>query len=98
MLPSGPEGPSQIMMIGGSDAEDDHYDNPDQTNTTLIVNMANGAITGGPPNIRGRAATCTRPSSPTARCSRTAAARGSPGTAAEYAGPVMTAELLAPGA
>ena len=54
MLPSGPDGPSQILMVGGSDAEDDHYDNPDQTNSTLLVNMANGAITGGPPNIRKR--------------------------------------------
>ena len=40
MLPSGPDGPSQILMVGGSDAEDDHYDNPDQTNSTLLVNMA----------------------------------------------------------
>ena len=54
MLPSGPEGPSTIMMVGGSDAEASHYADPAQTNETLLVNMANGSMVKGPSNIRKR--------------------------------------------
>jgi len=96
MLPSGPDGPSQILMVGGSDAEDDHYDNPQQTNTTLLVNMANGAITGGPPNIKARSHVNTT-ILPDGSLFTNGGGAGSVG-GDQYAGPVYSAELLAPGA
>ena len=96
MLPSGPDGPSTIMMIGGSDAEDDHYDNPDQTNTTLLVNMANGGITSGPSNIRKRSHVNTTILPDGSLFTNGGGAGSIAGD--QYAGPVFTAELLNPGA
>ena len=83
-------------MVGGSDAEDDHYDNPDQTNTTLLVNMANGAISGGPPNIRKRSHVNTT-ILPDGMLFTNGGGAGSV-DGDQYAGPVYTGELLFPGA
>jgi Domain of unknown function (DUF1929) len=97
MLPSpNAEAPSTIMMIGGSDAEDDHYNNPDQTNTTLLVNMANGGITNGAPNIRKRSHVNTTILPDGSLFTNGGGAGSIDGD--QYAGPVFTGELLNPGA
>jgi hypothetical protein len=96
MLPSGPEGPSTILMVGGSDAEASHYADPAQTNTTLLVNMANGGITSGPSNIRKRSHVNTTILPDGSLFTNGGGAGSIAGD--QYAGPVFTGELLNPGA
>ena len=56
LLPSGPAGPTAILMTGGSPAEGplSQYENASATNTSLLVNTLNGAIGPAPPNVRAR--------------------------------------------
>jgi hypothetical protein len=96
MLPSGPEGPSTILMVGGSDAEEDHYNTPDQTNTTALVDMATGGIVPGPSNIRTRSHVDTTILPDGALFTDGGGAGSVDGD--QYAGPVFTGELLTPGA
>ncbi len=96
MLPSGPEGPSTVMMIGGSDAEASHYADPAQTNETLLVNMTNGSMVKGPSNIRPRSHVNTT-ILPDGSLFTNGGGAGSVG-GDQYAGPVYTGELLNPGA
>ncbi len=97
MLPSGPDGPSQILMVGGSDAEDDHYDNPDQTNTTLLVNMANGAISRRAAQ-HPRAQPREHDHPPGRHAVHERRRRRERRTATSTPGPSYTGELLVPGA
>ncbi len=83
-------------MVGGSDAEDDHYNTPDQTNTTLLVNMATGGISSGPANIRRRSHVNTTILPDGTLFTNGGGAGSVDGD--QYAGPVYTGELLFPGA
>jgi hypothetical protein len=96
MLPSDANGPSTLLMVGGSDAEEDHYNNPDQTNTTLLVNMLSGGISSGPANIRERSHVNTTILPDGTLFTNGGGAGSVDGD--QYAGPVYTGELLFPGA
>ena len=56
LLPSGPAGPTTLLVQGGSDrrepAPDGSYGTAPATNTTLLVNLAAAADQPGPPNIQ----------------------------------------------
>jgi hypothetical protein len=56
LLPSGPGGPTHILMNGGSPAEGtpQQYANASATSSSVLVNTLTGAITGAPSNIRAR--------------------------------------------
>ena len=56
LLPSGPAGPTTILMTGGSPAEGEpgQYNNAPATNTSLYINTLNGTVSPAPSNIRAR--------------------------------------------
>ena len=92
-LPSGPSGPSTIMMIGGSNTDID-YSNAPATNTTLLVNTTTGAISAGPSNIRARSHVNTV-ILPDGKLLTVGGGTGSD-NGSLYEGPVFTAELYDP--
>ena len=64
LLPSGPNGPTTMLVQGGSDIDassgPNGYGTAPATNSTILVNLATGAQTPGPPNFHGRSHVNTR--------------------------------------
>ncbi|MGE0026855.1 MAG: galactose oxidase-like domain-containing protein [Thermoleophilia bacterium] len=94
MLPGGADGPNTVLMVGGSNIAPS-YENPHQTNTTLLVNMTTGGITSGPPNIRARSHVNTTILPDGSLFTNGGGAGSIDGD--QYAGPVFTGELLPAG-
>ncbi len=92
-LPSGPGGPTTIMMTGGSNTNID-YNNAPATASTLLVNTTTGAISAGPSNIRGRSHVNTVVL-PDGKLLSVGGGVGSD-DGSLYEGPVFTAELYNP--
>ena len=99
LLPSGPAGPTTLLVQGGSDIDasqtpDGGYGTAPATKSTILVNLASGAQTAGPPTIQARSHLNTR-----ILPDGSLLAIGG-GIGAEdgglYAGPVKTAELYNP--
>jgi Galactose oxidase-like, Early set domain len=98
LLPSGPGGPTTMLVQGGSDIDKsqtaDGYGTAPPPTSTILVDLATGAQTPGPPNIRPRSHLQTRilPDGTLLTIG------GGAGTVDNslYAGPVMTAELFNP--
>jgi Domain of unknown function (DUF1929) len=94
LLPSGPAGPTTILMTGGSPAEGANYENAPATATSLYVNTLNGAISAAPNNIRGRSHVNTT-ILPDGSLFTNGGGIGTSGGDI-YAGPVYSAELRNP--
>ena len=92
-LPSGPAGPTTIMMTGGSNTDID-YNNAPATASTLLVNTTTGAISAGPSNVRGRSHVNTVVL-PDGKLLTVGGGIGSD-NGSLYEGPVYTAELYNP--
>ena len=99
LLPSGPAGPTKLLVQGGSDIDasqlpDGWYGTAPATNSTILVNLATGAQTPGPPMKQGRSHLNTRilPDGTLLTIGGGAGAVNS----SLYAGPVMTAEIYNP--
>jgi hypothetical protein len=97
-LPSGPAGPTKLLVQGGSDIDLTQgpagYGTAPATKSTLIVDLATGAQTPGPPNIQARSHLNTR-----ILPDGTLLTIGGGSGAVEnslYANPVKTAEIYNP--
>lgn len=94
LLPSGPAGPTTILMTGGSPASGDHYNDAPATNTALLIDVNTGAISPAPPNVRGRSHVNVT-TLPDGTLFANGGGVGSAGGSL-YAGPVTTGELRNP--
>ena len=98
LLPSGPAGPTKLLVQGGSDIDLTQgpagYGTAPATNSTILVNLATGAQTPGPPNIRARSHLQTR-ILPDGTLLTIGGGAGAVDNSL-YEGPVKTAELYNP--
>jgi hypothetical protein len=99
LLPSGPAGPTKLLVQGGSDIDgsqtpDGGYGTAPATNSTILVDLATGAQTPGPPMLHGRSHLNTR-ILPDGTLLTIGGGAGAVDNSL-YAGPVMTAELYNP--
>jgi Domain of unknown function (DUF1929) len=99
LLPSGPAGPTRLLVQGGSDIDvsqqpDGSYGTAPATNSTILVDLATGAQTPGPPMRWGRSHLNTR-ILPDGTLLTIGGGAGAVDNSL-YEGPVKTAELYNP--